>query len=148
MIISAQFQPQKKILGCRSTAQRDTTQAGYLPSFSYTITVRSNPLAALQNKLRFVPWFRDLHSVTVVNNPFHVRVRYKTVSDFLSTWHINYADTKVIRIPFLKHKVGGGDAFASVAERFPLRIKLLFDGCLDRREWFNWNVVFVPWRLK
>jgi len=116
------------------------------------IRVVSNPFGALQNK----PLFRllGLRSIRVylqedvTHTAMHQEslrsLDYETITDFLFDWKIVKAQTHIVRVPFLRRVVGGGDAFAFFAEKLPLWFKMKFNGCLDRREWWNHWLRFVP----
>lgn len=145
MIVNATYQPRRK----PTQAALNTQVAGYTVGLDYDLRVRSNLLGALQHKLHFLKFFAQQQSISI-EHVWHSdkQVEYQTVSQFLDTWKINWSAIRIIRVPFLRKEVGGGEAFRAVAELFPLRVKLLFDGCEDRRQWFNWSVKFVPWGWK
>lgn len=74
-------------------------------------------------------------------------MHYQTITDFLSNWHVVKAETRHIRVPFLHYNIGLGDAFAFFAERLPLWFKAKFNGCVDRREWWNWLLQIAPLQM-
>jgi hypothetical protein len=112
---------------------------------TYELVVHSNPFGALQFKLPRL--FGGQKSITVVDIWHPAKTRsYQTITDFLWAWEINWAETRTIRVPFLRRSIGFGFVFELVAERFPLRFKMLFNGCSDRRTWYNHCVRFVPLR--
>lgn len=128
------------------TAQQRDFSGNYAENVSETkhILVRSNPLGALR---------RSQSSITVRlwDETFgmwsHNAMHYQTITDFLSNWHVVKAETRHIRVPFLRYNIGLGDAFAFFAERLPLWFKAKFNGCIDRREWWNWLLQFTPLQM-
>lgn len=107
------------------------------------LRVSSNPLGALHlaNSITVQLWDETFGIWS------HNAMHYQTVTDFLSDWRIVSAETRHIRIPFLRHNIGLGDAFAFFAERLPLWFKAKFNGCVDRREWWNWLLQFAPLQM-
>jgi hypothetical protein len=110
--------------------------------------VKSNPFGALQH----MPLFRrmGIHSITVClwDETFgtwsHDALRYRTITDFFVAWKVVKAETHRMKVPLLRRTVGLGDGFAFFAERLPLWFKMKFNGCLDRRAYWNDLLQFVP----
>lgn len=108
------------------------------------LSVRSHPSGAIRKHSATI-------SIQLWDETFgmwsHNAMHYETITDFLGDWHIVKAETRHIRIPFLRRNIGLGDAFAFFAERLPLWFKAKFNGCTDRREWWNWLLQFTPMSL-
>jgi hypothetical protein len=76
----------------------------------------------------------------------HDVLRYRTITDFFVAWKVVKAETHRMKVPLLRRTVGLGDGFAFFAERLPLWFKMKFNGCLDRRAYWNDLLQFVPRR--
>ena len=105
------------------------------------IRVASNPLGALHLTDSIRVYMQDDQ---VHGGEWHTAMHYETITDFLADWKIIKSRTHIVRVPFLRRVIGGGDAFAFFAEKMPLWFKMKFNGCLDRREWWNHWIRFVP----
>lgn len=112
----------------------------YMHGEAQQIKVASNPLGALHLTDSIKVYLHD----TYTKKWFHTAISYETITDFLADWKIIKARTHTVRVPFLRRVIGGGDAFAFFAEKMPLWFKMKFNGCLDRREWWNHWIHFVP----
>lgn len=106
------------------------------------IKVVSNPLGALHlaNSIKVYLKMRE----TGRRQWSYTPISYETITEFLADWKIVKAHTHIVRLPFLRYVIGGGDAFAFFAEKLPLWFKMKFNGCLDRREWWNHWIRFAP----
>lgn len=107
------------------------------------LLVRSNPLGALH--------LANSISVRIWDETFgmwgHDAIHYQTITEFLDDWHIVKARTHRIHLPLLRRTYGLGDMFALFAERAPLWFKAKFNGCLDRREWWNYLLQISPGQI-
>lgn len=123
----------------------------FAPLVNEHLLVKSNPLGALQNipvlKYASADSIRVYVWSEVMGVWSHTPIHYQTITDFLTDWHIVKARTHRIHLPLLRRTYGLGDMFALFAERAPLWFKAKFNGCLDRREWWNYLLQISPGQI-
>jgi hypothetical protein len=103
------------------------------PNTGWKLKVTTNPLCVFGIGCAIYVTYRDVQA----------RMRYKTISDFLDAWVIHGAQTRHIRLPFLKYEHGLGSVAGALFAKFGI-YPTPNCGCPDRKMWWDWLCVFVP----
>jgi hypothetical protein len=103
------------------------------PDEAVRLDVKTNPMCV----------FGCGHAIYVSYRDAEAKARYRTISDFLRAWVIHGAQTKHIRVPFLKYEHGLGSVAGALFARFGI-YPTPNCGCPDRKMWWDWLCSFVP----
>jgi hypothetical protein len=116
----------------RITARKREGVGGLKLGPTQYLRVRSNPF-------KLIHWGQALYAYRSWDGSY---TKYNTISDFLQTWEVTSSNAHRIRLPWLKEEHGLGDVaghFFALFGIYPTENC----GCPDRKEWWNWLLVFT-----
>jgi hypothetical protein len=117
------------------TARRREGAGGLKFGEEAYLQVRSNPFRLLGMGQALYVWRRWNDD----------KFSFNTISGFLRVWDVTSSNAHRIRLPWLKEEHGLGEVAANFFALFGVYPKKDC-GCPDRKEWWDWLLVFTPWR--